>query len=326
MKPFPSIFQGVLVGFFWSEIPAVLVMDGAASYFPLPYFPMFENFVKWYAQSSQDPHFNRGYDEEAEVEGYELWFRSMITFEMCLKLPYFIVALHKLRTWRNLDDHYPEWFRVASLAYVARAITAFLPTWVVVLFQDDNRSFAHRLVVGCVYLPYLLIPLVLAYFVAVPSSEAFGDSRIVLTDMKKQRKALITISFIRICHILWDSLKQPMELWEKAFTFCEIFLQIPFLILMLRAIMVCRDSSFPSWFPSACIVFGMHDTTILVPRCVCSVASVSAGAHLATWRTLVSSFLFSTRVLLNVWITFAFTSVAWNSGTNLCTERSGKED
>jgi len=68
------------------------------------------------------------------------------------------------------------------------------------------------------------------------------------------------------CEQFHDTLMTaPHDLWLKVFITCEMLFQLPFFVVATRAILRSEKEAPPSWFRSACLVYGSHTSTTLFP-------------------------------------------------------------
>jgi len=125
MKVFEGIRRIIFLGYFLMHIPITLLIDAQASYFnPIPYPQPLLNLMDWYSKTLKDVHFDRN--------EYEVWFQCLITIELYLQMPYFVISSWmllrtKYQTKTDIKGHfYPEWFRFVSLIYCSQALTAIL--------------------------------------------------------------------------------------------------------------------------------------------------------------------------------------------------------
>ena len=278
MKPIEGIARHIFLGFFLSHIPVTFLLDGQASPFKIPYPTMLRNFLAWYAATFQDPNFLGGY--------YAQWFRCFITAEFVVQLPYFFVASYMLVSIRSSSQAFPEWFRLASLIYASQAITAVLPILTVVVF-NQNATLSQRAVLSSIYIPYLLVPLALVYYVFEPDKTKAAPIPI-MTGVTKMAMLIFFISHIPIT-ILIDSqalgssyhppaavalcqwyvttlqdplMRPPCHLWFRTMVACECFIQLPFFVIAIRQL--C-STKYSWWFPSLSLLYGAHVLTTMLP-------------------------------------------------------------
>lgn len=277
MKAVEGIARYVFLGFFLSHIPFTILVDGQASPFSIPYPSFLTDFLAWYASTFNDPNFLG--------KSYALWFRCFITAEFLIQLPYFFVASNML-----LYHHraLPEWFRLSSLIYGAQAMTAIIPILAVVMFNPDATS-SQRAILSSVYMPYLLVPLALVYYMFEPTVDkttpvpilkgapktamlAFFLSHVPIT-IFIDSQALGTSSIVHpqpavalanwYVTALQDPLMQtPCQLWFRSLVFCECSVQLPFFFIAIQQL---RSDKYSWWFPNLSLVYGAHVVTTMIP-------------------------------------------------------------
>lgn len=112
--------------FFASHIIFTLICDLQAIL--KPWYPQFlQDLVTRYAALVVDPHMG---------EPFELWFQSIVLFEMIFQLPYFFVAVHMFGDKNRIT--YPRWFRMISIVYGSHTATTVIPLLSVILFRDKT--------------------------------------------------------------------------------------------------------------------------------------------------------------------------------------------
>ena len=277
MKAVDGTARYIFLGFFLSHIPFTLLVDGQASPFPIPYPLFLTDFLGWYASTFNDPNFLG--------KSYALWFRCFITAEFIVQLPYFFVASNML-LYRHRS--LPEWFRVTSLVYAAQAITAIVPILAVVMFNPDATS-SQRAILSSVYMPYLLIPLALVYYMFEPSL-AKTTPITVMSGATKTAMLSFFVSHVPIT-IFVDSqglgrssvfhpqpavdlatwyvatlqdplMRPPCQLWFQSLLFCECTLQFPFFLIAIHQL---TSDTYSWWFPSLALLYGTHVVTTMLP-------------------------------------------------------------
>lgn len=278
MKPIEGIARHIFVGFFLSHIPVTCLLDGQASPFNISYPTILRNFLAWYASNFQDPNFLGGF--------YALWFRCFITAEFAVQLPYFFVASYMFLSTPSTNKVFPEWFRLASLIYASQAITAVIPILMVVVF-NENATLSQRTVLSSIYMPYLLVPLALVYYVFEPDKTKAAPIP-VMTGATKMAMLIFFISHVPIT-ILIDSqalgnsyhppaavalckwyvttlqdplMRPPCQLWFQTMVACECCIQLPFFVIAIRQL--C-SSKYSWWFPSLSLLYGAHVLTTMLP-------------------------------------------------------------
>ncbi|KAJ1742434.1 Transmembrane protein 97 [Coemansia sp. RSA 989] len=84
-----------------------------------------------------------------------VWFRSLLACELFLQLPFFFYAVHALR------KRLPQRF-LPLLVYGVHVATTMAPVLGTLAFGDIGRSCMQRMMLGAMYVPYLLVPLIMA--------------------------------------------------------------------------------------------------------------------------------------------------------------------
>lgn len=85
------------------------------------------------------------------------WFHSLLVCELAVQLPFFFYATWAL--WHNSPHRHAP-----LLVYGVHVATTMAPILGTLAFDNNiNRSSAQRLALAGLYLPYLLIPLAMAY-------------------------------------------------------------------------------------------------------------------------------------------------------------------
>ncbi|KAJ2823263.1 Transmembrane protein 97 [Coemansia erecta] len=84
-----------------------------------------------------------------------VWFRSLLVCELLLQLPFFFYAVWAL--WNKSPQRH-----LMLLVYGVHVATTMAPILGMLVFGDIDRSCGERVRLGAMYLPYLVIPLVMA--------------------------------------------------------------------------------------------------------------------------------------------------------------------
>ncbi|KAI7826702.1 transmembrane protein 6/97 [Kickxella alabastrina] len=151
--PFSRAFHGrswldvVYFFYFVSHIP-ITVFSDAAPLLPADLLPGFMlELNRILTEQLSDPLMIIG-----ATRSDMTWFRSMLTCELVLQLPFFFYAAYALWT-NNPNRHAP------LLVYGAHVSTTMAPVLGTLMLGDIDRTFHQRLLLLGLYLPYLLIPL-----------------------------------------------------------------------------------------------------------------------------------------------------------------------
>ncbi|KAJ2904867.1 Transmembrane protein 97 [Coemansia aciculifera] len=102
------------------------------------------------------------------------WFRSLLVCELVLQLPFFFYATWAL--WANSPRRH-----VPLLVYGVHVATTMVPILGTLYCGDIDRSCGTRAMLAGIYLPYLLIPLVMAY-------ESYTHCAAALVPAQKSKK------------------------------------------------------------------------------------------------------------------------------------------
>ena len=57
----------------------------------------------------------------------------------------------------------------------------------------------------------------------------------------------------------------PFDTWFQSFVVCEVLLQVPFFIYAVMALLNWQSTNGSKWFRTACLVYGSHAVTTLIP-------------------------------------------------------------
>ena len=60
-------------------------------------------------------------------------------------------------------------------------------------------------------------------------------------------------------------MSEPFELWFQSIVFLEMICQLPFFFVAVHMFSNATRESYPRWFQMACIIYGSHTATTLVP-------------------------------------------------------------
>jgi hypothetical protein len=108
------------------------------------------------------------------------WFKALICAELALQLPFFFAASYAFAKRRN-------WIRIPALIYGVHTATSLLPILAELATSPKVPSDAARVQLLALYLPYLLLPLACAAWMAV-SPKPFA-SRASAAPKSRARKA-----------------------------------------------------------------------------------------------------------------------------------------
>jgi len=149
------------LAFFASHIVFTLLYDLQA--IGKPFYPqILQDVVTTYADIVSDPHMS---------EPFELWFQSIVFFEMIFQLPYFFVAVYMFADPQRRS--YPRWFQMVSIVYGSHTATTLLPILPPIWFRSDEEAPTKlRLLVIMIYLPYLIFP---AWIAAISACDSSGE-------------------------------------------------------------------------------------------------------------------------------------------------------
>jgi hypothetical protein len=130
MKVIEGPARIAFLGYFLSHIPITLFIDSQGLFGP--YYPkLLTDVVAWYCDLFGDVLM-----KNAPSTDYA-WFSSLICFEILFQMPFFFVAIKFLmkggsenpsdRSGSQKQQHYPEWFRMASIVYGTHVSTTLVP-------------------------------------------------------------------------------------------------------------------------------------------------------------------------------------------------------
>lgn len=95
------------------------------------------------------------------------WFQGLVYIEVFAQLPFFFLATYAFIYGKN-------WIRIPALIYGVEVVTSMVCILGHILF-DPSIADDKRQMLGLIYCPYLFLPLLLSYKMAV-SAEPFKDS------------------------------------------------------------------------------------------------------------------------------------------------------
>ncbi|QDZ26098.1 DUF2781 domain-containing protein [Chloropicon primus] len=159
-----SIFQRpldlVFVIFFVTHVPTTLFVD-CQCILPAEYFPKAcHDLLQFHLDNFKDPLMGT----------CPAWLRSIIWCELLLQVPFFLAATYAFVCSKN-------WIRLPALMYGIHTATTLVPIlgslW---LNSDAKLSDVERLTLTGIYLPYLVMPLLLALKM-LASKAPFGEDK-----------------------------------------------------------------------------------------------------------------------------------------------------
>ena len=145
------------LGFWASHIFFTIFIDGQVVV-PQLFPPLLKEFLAWYCACFKDPLMSQATITTPQL----LWFRAMVSCEMCFQLPFFIVAVRMLLLSNHHHHHhhqYPNWFRYACIAYGSHTATTMAPILATLLINNPDATLPERILITALYLPYLIFPL-----------------------------------------------------------------------------------------------------------------------------------------------------------------------
>lgn len=165
MKAFTGTTRLILLGFFASHIIFTICLD-AQAVLPLWLFPkILIDLGEFEVTTFNDPLMGNARDL--------LWFQSFVVLELCFQLPFFVVAVYYLGQ-TNLEV-YPDGFRAACIAYGAHTSTALVPILTSFWSSEHVATSSERMLLTCLYFPYLAIPLWLLWTTATTTTTTTTD-------------------------------------------------------------------------------------------------------------------------------------------------------
>lgn len=176
MKALEGSTRIAFLAFFASHIVFTLCIDLQALF--KPWYPrLLQDLVTAYARICHDPHMS---------EPFELWFQSIVVFEMLFQWPFFFVAVHMFSNARLLE--YPRWFQMACIIYGSHTATTLVPILPTLWFRDDNEPvpLEMRILLVMIYGPYFVFPAWIAAIAAMDDSD--GDGRRIVGDENNNKK------------------------------------------------------------------------------------------------------------------------------------------
>lgn len=73
-----------------------------------------------------------------------------------------------------------------------------------------------------------------------------------------------------------DLMRYPHDVWFKAIIGGELLLQLPFFFVALFALLNAHRVNGKGWFRSACMIYGTHTATTLIPIFTCHYSNPNA--------------------------------------------------
>eukprot|EP00598_Pedospumella_elongata_P000883 CAMPEP_0184973736 /NCGR_PEP_ID=MMETSP1098-20130426/5397_1 /TAXON_ID=89044 /ORGANISM="Spumella elongata, Strain CCAP 955/1" /LENGTH=157 /DNA_ID=CAMNT_0027496217 /DNA_START=30 /DNA_END=503 /DNA_ORIENTATION=- len=152
-----SLLRIVFLVYFITHIPITILVDLQilfGEHYPEPLQQLFA----WYI---------RTYNDQLVVLK-PAWLQSFIWAELFAQLPFFFVATYGLLFKRN-------WIRIPSIIYGAHVATT---VWAILaeFYTIQTISVEEKFVLLGFYAPYLVIPLLLTFYMAV-TPQPFGDKK-----------------------------------------------------------------------------------------------------------------------------------------------------
>ena len=153
-----NTFRAIACVFFITHIPATVLMDSQAI-FPPNVVPGFaKSLLKFHVDTNHDPLMAR----------QPVWFKSFILFELLFQLPFFFVGFYAFYKQRN-------WIRIPGIAYGTHTATTLIPILGEILYAKEIPDAGARLKLFLIYLPYLVIPAMIAVLLAL-EEKPFGKA------------------------------------------------------------------------------------------------------------------------------------------------------
>jgi hypothetical protein len=140
---------------------------------PPRFVPTFaKKLLAWHVAKTGDP---------LMAAPFAPWFRALIVAELALQLPFFFAAVYAFATRRN-------WIRLPALAYGVHTATSLLPILAELAASPKVPSEAARMQLLALYLPYLVLPLACAVWMAA-SPQPFCRAAAPAKGAQRARKA-----------------------------------------------------------------------------------------------------------------------------------------
>ncbi|KAJ2019195.1 Transmembrane protein 97 [Coemansia sp. S680] len=159
MSAFSRAFNGrhskldiVYFFYFVSHIPITLLID-VVPIFPIELIPnALISLNSLLTDVLGDPFMGIGSRARSDMT----WFRSLLVCELVLQLPFFFYAVWAL--WTNCPRRHAP-----LLVYGVHVATTMVPVLGMLFRGNVDRSCNTRAMLAGIYMPYLLIPLAMAY-------------------------------------------------------------------------------------------------------------------------------------------------------------------
>ena len=155
--PMNDTFRWIVVVFLATHIPATILMDSQAILPPAVVPGFAKSLLRFHVRTNHDPL----------MEWQPVWFKSFILFELLFQLPFFFVGFRAFYERRN-------WIRIPGIAYGAHTATTLVPILAEILTHDEFPSEAARWQLFLIYLPYLVIPAMIAVALSL-EEKPFGE-------------------------------------------------------------------------------------------------------------------------------------------------------
>ena len=130
---------------------------------PARFVPKFASrLLAWHVATTGDP---------LMAAPFAPWFRALICAELALQLPFFFAASYAFATRGN-------WIRIPALAYGVHTATSLIPILAEIATSPKVPSEAARVQLLALYLPYLVLPLVCAVWMAASPKPFAARARV----------------------------------------------------------------------------------------------------------------------------------------------------
>ena len=163
-----TTFRVIACVFFLTHIPATVLMDSQAI-FPPSVVPGFaKSLLKFHVDTNHDPL----------MAQQPVWFKAFILFELVFQLPFFFVGFYAFYKQCN-------WIRIPGIAYGTHTATTLIPILAEILYSNAIPDGGARLKLFLIYLPYLVIPAMIAVLLAL-EDKPFGKAGDALRKSKRR--------------------------------------------------------------------------------------------------------------------------------------------
>ena len=171
MRVLTGSLRAAYLIFFASHIPITLLVDAQGA-FSTWYPQRLRDLVAWYCDVFGDVLMR--YPSSAP------WFQALIMGEVCLQLPFFIVAIYVMTTTTTSAPSnnavYPRWFQTLCIIYGSHVSTTLVP--ILATFSTTSEMTTTQIAMTmAVYSPYLIFPLGILYLAAVDDLVVVSDGR-----------------------------------------------------------------------------------------------------------------------------------------------------